>query len=424
MSSLPVEPGETFSDRIAAEIERRVRSDHAAGIVAFARRFWANFPPDELEGRTLEDAYGCTQGWWSSLQHREPGRPKIAVFDPSSEADGWVAQGTVVAIIQREMPFLIDSLRLALHERKISLHTIHACTIESIRDSAGHWRDPASCSGEEVQREILIHFEISRCGSSEDRQLIASELGEVLHDIERVVADFQAMRARVGEWIEKLEKNPPTTLPESEVEESREFLEWLLDDHFTFLGLTEVEYGSQDGAMVVREVEGSRLGLLAKRNRSRPLEYLHEMNPSLVSTLLEPRLLSFSKSSVRSTVHRRAYSDSVVIRRIDECDDVRVECRILGLYTSPVYSESPFRIPVVRRKLDGAVERIGSAQQGHQGSYLKHVLEGFPREELFQSSAAELYATALGIVRMQERKRIRLFMRRDPYSRFICCLVY
>ena len=96
----------------------------------------------------------------------------------------------------------------------------------------------------------------------------------------------------------------------------------------------------------------------------------------------------------------------------------------VGLFTSAAYSRSPREIPILRRKVEACVERAGFDPASHDGKALLHILEGFPRDELFQMSADELFETALGILHLQERQRIALFTRRDPFERFISCLVF
>ena len=96
----------------------------------------------------------------------------------------------------------------------------------------------------------------------------------------------------------------------------------------------------------------------------------------------------------------------------------------VGLFTSSAYNRSPREIPILRRKVEACVERAGFDPASHDGKALLHILEGFPRDELFQMSPDELFETALGILHLQERQRIALFVRRDPFERFISCLVY
>ena len=70
------------------------------------------------------------------------------------------------------------------------------------------------------------------------------------------------------------------------------------------------------------------------------------------------------------------------------------------------------------------VERAGFPPGGHAGKALLHILETYPRDELFQITEDELFDIAIGILQLQDRQRLRLFVRRDPFDRFVSCLVY
>ena len=96
----------------------------------------------------------------------------------------------------------------------------------------------------------------------------------------------------------------------------------------------------------------------------------------------------------------------------------------VGLFTSLAYSRSPRAIPLLRHKVRRTLARAGLAPDSHDGKALLHILDTFPRDELFQIAEDELFDTALGILNLQERQRIALFVRRDPLERFVSCLVY
>lgn len=70
------------------------------------------------------------------------------------------------------------------------------------------------------------------------------------------------------------------------------------------------------------------------------------------------------------------------------------------------------------------LERAGFDPRSHDGKALTHILENFPRDELFQITDDELFEIAIGVLHLQERQRTALFVRRDPFERFMTCLVY
>jgi glutamate dehydrogenase len=70
------------------------------------------------------------------------------------------------------------------------------------------------------------------------------------------------------------------------------------------------------------------------------------------------------------------------------------------------------------------VDESGFSPNGHDGKALTHILETLPRDELFQINAAELSDMATGILHLQERQKVAMFIRQDPFRRYVSCLVY
>src|SRR5262249_57792889 len=87
-------------------------------------------------------------------------------------------------------------------------------------------------------RETFIHLHVERIDEESQRQAIGTALGEVLGEVRLAVTDWKPMVARAGELIADL-KNNPSLLPAGEISEAIAFLEWLVTDNFTFLGMRE-----------------------------------------------------------------------------------------------------------------------------------------------------------------------------------------
>ncbi|GBD41917.1 NAD-specific glutamate dehydrogenase [bacterium HR39] len=200
------------------------------------------------------------------------------------------------------------------------------------------------------------------------------------------------------------------------------FLRWLQDDHFTFLGAARYRLEETDGVLRLRREEGSGLGILRE---SAPYSASFDALPEdMRRRAAEPMpLLLVTKATARSTVHRPAYLDYVGIKRYAGDGRVIGENRILGLFTSAVYGRSPFFIPLLRRRLERVFARSGLDPRSHDGKAFRYILESYPRDELFQIGEDELLAIAREILHLQERQRIRLFVRPDPWGRFASCLV-
>jgi glutamate dehydrogenase len=146
--------------------------------------------------------------------------------------------------------------------------------------------------------------------------------------------------------------------------------------------------------------------------------------PEVKAYARRPELLVCHQVDARSTVHRPGYLDYIAVKRFNARGDVIGEHRFLGLFTSTAYSANPSDIPLLRRKVLHVVTRAHLPAGGHAEKALVNILATYPRDELFQTGEDELFATAMGILHLGERQRFRLFVRRDPFERFLSCLIY
>ncbi|MDT0511233.1 MULTISPECIES: NAD-glutamate dehydrogenase [unclassified Halomonas] len=398
----------------------------AEAVGAFAKYFYAAIPLDDLEDRRLDDIYGATLSMWHFLLQFDPADPKVRVFNPDFEEHGWQSPHTFVAVLHEDMPFLVDSVRIELNRRGMTVHAIHNAVLATERDRGHRLVSVTSPkdSAAPAQRESLIVIEIDRHSDSEELQEMQASLEEVLVDVRTAVADFDPMRAKVEEALSELRTCcPPQTDPDDHAE-AITFLEWMLEDNFTFLGYdTYSVKGTADKETFEKE-KGSELGVFRldqPRYRERIRTELGIENGHYV---LVPELLTFSKSAHHARIHRPTYPDYISIDRYDEQGRLIGEHRFLGLFTASVYNESPRNVPILRRKLKAVMEIAGFNPKGHNGKQLLQILEVYPRDDLFQIDTEELAQTALGILSIRERRRVRLFVREDLPGRFYSCLIF
>jgi glutamate dehydrogenase len=385
-------------------------------LLEFARLWWSRIPEEDLKPRDARNDSAATIDCWRAFRRRDPAATSIHVMNPTAARDGWHSRYTVVRVITPDMPFITDSVLMALSHDGLITHHLGNVVLSTRRDDNGLLQE-VSNDHSWPQREVFIYAEIDRLADS-GLAALRQRLEDGLADVRAAVADFPAMRARLTALIAKLRESPPP-LPEDEIEEATAFLDWLLQNTFTFLGYRSFDYGND----VIRQTDDEVLGVMRNRPVATPRQ-LSEQHERVQNFLLQPSVLSFSQSGTRSRVHRPAYPDYIGIRKFDADGRVTGEHGFFGLYTSRVYLERPERIPVVRRKVSGVVERSGLDPAGFDGKVLNQVLATFPKDELFQISEDELLNTAMGITYIHERRRTRLFVRHDPYGLFVHCLVY
>ena len=245
----------------------------------------------------------------------------------------------------------------------------------------------------------------------------------MIEEVRAAVEDWPAMRRRALELAEELAASPPPGDAE-DVAEAREFLTWLEDHNFTFLGYREYELAGDEGELKLDAVPGSGLGILRQAGGAESSRAFDNLPPAVRARALEPYLLNLTKANSRATVHRAAYLDYVGVKRFDAEGRVIGERRFLGLYTHRAYLVSPATVPILRRKVAAVLARAGFPKGSHNEKALTEILETYPRDELFQISADELFELAIGILHLGERQRLRLFVRQDTFGRFLSCLVF
>src|SRR5206468_11054075 len=147
------------------------------------------------------------------------------------------------------------------------------------------------------------------------------------------------------------------------------------------------------------------------------------VTPEIMEFLKEPKALIITKANVRSRVHRRVHMDYIGVKRFHDDGHLIGEFRIVGLFTSTVYTRSTRSIPYLRRKVDALIRRSGFDPDSHSGKAFAAVLEHYSRDELFQVDEDTLYGFVLAIMHLDERPRVRVLARRDRFERFVSVLV-
>jgi glutamate dehydrogenase len=412
-------------DAVLALAAARLGADEARRMETFAREYFRRVDAEDLAERTPEDLLGALLSHRQFGAQRAPGAAKVRVFSPSVGDDGWGSRHTVVEIVNDDMPFLVDSVTMEIKRQGHSLHlTIHPIYAVE-RDAAGLLKSIRTRSeAPEAARESWMYVEIDRLVDAAQRAQLAEGLERVLADVRAAVTDWKPMLGKLQQAIAELDR-APQSLPAEVVAESRAFLQWLADDHLTLLGYRQHDLVEDEGQPALRLVPGTALGVL-RETGSEPLSASFSALPPAARSLARAPvpLIVVTKANTRSTVHRDGYTDYVGVKRYNDQGEVIGEHRFIGLFTSTAYSARVSETPMLRGKVDAIVQRAGLSPGGHAAKALQHILETYPRDELFQVPDEELYDTALGILALGERQRLRLFLWRDPFDRFISCLVF
>jgi glutamate dehydrogenase len=351
---------------------------------------------------------------------RRQGQALLRIYNASEKEHGYASPYTFVEMVNDNMPFLVDSVAAAINRHHLAVHiTVHPI-ISVKRDKEGQAIALQDPDDEDACPESFIRFATDHVSDTNELKVLRQEISKVLADVRVAVRDWGKMRQRMRETRDLLEYGPRGVDPLLR-SESQALLDWLEDEHFTFLGYREYSLSKRGKRIFLNSVKGSGLGLLSREERGDAgIELTAEMR-----RLTRSRdWLILTKANSRSTVHRPAFLDYVGVKVYDKRGNAVGERRFIGLLTSVAYSESPRFIPLLRHKVKKIFERTHVDVSGHRGKALLHIIETYPREELFQSSIQDLARTTLGVLNLQDRQHVKFFLRRDTFRRFFSCLVY
>ncbi|MGY3055769.1 glutamate dehydrogenase [Streptomyces sp. TE3672] len=439
-------PGGTSRVRVAATGAEQERPGQDV-LLSYLQRYYLHTAPEDIAGRDPVDVFGAASSHYRLAETRPQGTANVRVHTPTVEENGWTCSHTVVEVVTDDMPFLVDSvtnelsrqgrgIHVVIHPQVVVRRDVTGKLIEVLAEGNGIATGPQGRKGAEDKKNELphdalveswIHVEIDRETDRADLQQITADLLRVLSDVRETVEDWDKMREAALRIADDLPGEPLDDLADEEVNEARELLRWLAADHFTFLGYREYELKDTDS---LAAVPGTGLGIL-RSDPHHSVDEAHPVSPSFDrlpadarAKARERKLLVLTKANSRSTVHRPSYLDYVGVKKFDTDGNVIGERRFLGLFSSAAYTESVRRVPVIRRKVAEVLEGAGFSPNSHDGRDLLQILETYPRDELFQTPVDQLRSVVTSVLYLQERRRLRLYLRQDEYGRYYSAIVY
>ncbi|MEU9776896.1 NAD-glutamate dehydrogenase [Streptomyces sp. NPDC047968] len=403
-------------------------------LLSYLQRYYLHTAPEDLTDRDPVDVFGAALSHYRLAENRPQGTANVRVHTPTVEENGWTCSHSVVEVVTDDMPFLVDSVTNELSRQARGIHVVIHPQVVVRRDVTGRLVEvlPEGAGLTKLPHDALveswIHVEIDRETDRADLKQITADLLRVLSDVREAVEDWEKMRDAALRIADGLPDEPTAgDLRDQEVEEARELLRWLAADHFTFLGYREYELTDSDA---LAAVPGTGLGILRSDPQHTDDED-HPVSPSFSrlpadarAKAREHKLLVLTKANSRATVHRPSYLDYIGVKKFDTDGNVIGERRFLGLFSSAAYTESVRRVPVIRRKVAEVLQGAGFSPNSHDGRDLLQILETYPRDELFQTPVDQLRAIVTSVLYLQERRRLRLYLRQDEYGRYYSALVY
>ncbi|WP_410665853.1 NAD-glutamate dehydrogenase [Amycolatopsis sp. lyj-84] len=414
----------------------QIRDDLIDAAAAYApeigdliRLYYRHIPAEEILGDDPVDLVGAVRSHLHLAKDRMPGRPAVRLLNPTGPEDGWTREATVVQVVTDDMPYLVDSVAAEFARDGVQVQRIVHPIVVVSRDLTGELQavhpdaDPAEPPPNSAA-ESWMYIEIDLVTDPNRARELDNRLSSVLGDVREVVEDTDKMAETARRLADQLDADPPK-LSTREVAEGARLLRWLADGHFTFLGYRRYELidnphpDSEEPAL--RAVLATGLGVLRQDSlAARSLT----AGPDTAASALAPTLLVLTQASAPSTVHRPVYPYYVGVKTFDDKGNVTGEHRFLGMFTTTALHENVLDIPVVCNRVREVIHRAGFPMESFSGQRMLEVLQNWPRADLFSADTDSLYSTTTGAITLSDRRRLRLFLRRDPYGRFYSCLVY
>ncbi|AXH95812.1 NAD-glutamate dehydrogenase [Ornithinimicrobium avium] len=378
--------------------------------------------PEEASRRDPDQREALARSLAELSRSRTPGQAAVRVVNPTQDQQGFTSRRTFVQVVTDDMPFLVDSVLGEISQHGLAARQLlHPQMVVDEATGEVVGTDPRE-AGDGRRAESWIVVEVDRVTDEGAREKLRTDLERVLDDVHRAVADWPAMRERARTIIADLRDAPPSTVDQSSVGPTVDFLTWMDDNHFTYLGYRTYDLVEEGDEAYLRSVPGSGLGIL--REAEGTATSLSPLRPEAAETAREARLLTVTKANTRATVHRPVPLDYVGIRRFDGQGRVIGEQRFLGLFTQSAYAEAAIRLPIAGDKVRQVLRHSGYAPSSHSGKDLVSVLESFPRDELFQAPVGYLEDIAQAVLRLEERPQARAFVRKDEFGRFVSALIF
>ncbi|HTI66622.1 MAG TPA: NAD-glutamate dehydrogenase, partial [Caulobacteraceae bacterium] len=368
--------------------------------------------PDDLPGLSTSDLGAILAGFWRFAVARTGVEPAVRLHR-ASDAQGDALPFDLLEVAQDDTPFLVDSImgELAAHGLQIRA-MVH----------------PVVATPERAERQSLILVALAPVGDDR-RDAVLEAVTQTLADVHAAVDDFDAMLKLMRRSIAELGAAPVPPQPYG-LDEHIAFLRWLTADRFVFLGARTYDYPRGPKGEYLREeprfdsAEG--LGLLRDPGRA---VFRLESEPAFLAADIGAYMagapaVTVAKSNLRTRVHRRTHLDYVGVRRFGPEGMPVGEVRFVGLFTADAYEESVRNLPLIRRKVEQVLARAGDLTSAHAERRLRHIVETYPRDELFQIDEDSLLKTAMGVLHLHDRPRVRLFVWKDPFDRFESILLF
>jgi glutamate dehydrogenase len=361
-----------------------------------------------------DDSYiiGLAKSSFDFFRNRENHNPKIRIYNTNPNKDSWSSNRTILELINNDQPFLVDSITAEINRLGFKVTQIINRVIRSRRNKKGELIDILPEDSNEGQLESIIHFQISKINNQAVIDNLACNIKRTLEITKFAVSEWPLILERLYSLRFDL-KSLNVLNKKQNLDEPIEFLDWLENNNFIFLGFIEYSVAITKKMKTYSPVPSTKLGIFKVYNP----DDLLEIDTRLINE--ESQIIEVVKSMNKSKVHRPTHLDIIRIKKLNKKGQAIGEYRFFGLFTSSVFYQNAGNIPIIRKKISNVIQKANFDPTGHNGKELVANLNAYPREELLQITENDLYEIVIRIVAISGRSTVRIFRRYDKFKRFL-----
>ncbi len=326
----------------------------------------------------------------------------------------------LIYIISDDVAFIVDSAVNEINKQNIEIVLIAVPVMTVMRSSGGMMECFSSAYGStsntsKYKNEAVSVF-VVRKAHNVDYNIMKERLNTVMECVFLTNRDWSMMQDLVSNTVSFIDKKIENILDKENI---ISFMNWLLQDNFIFLATCECGIDADKQIQIFKE---SSLGLL----RSNIYDESELMDQDVVEHLCKSDdHVTFYKTQYYSNVHRSTNMEALYVKKIgDSSDRIDGFIVILGFFTSAAYNQSIMHIPIVRAKIDNALERYAHPRNGYLVKEIIAALQYYPRAELFQMTTDEIYSLITNLVSIVLLPCVRVLIRCDILSDFISVVLF
>ena len=414
MFGLSTEAHKKHIQAVKRNLKKTSQSSDIASLNKAAELFYGGMSIEEIQMHDSGHWAAVILDFLNSINTMKKGSSVVRVFNPQKNKNGYENHHTVIQISCQDMPFLVDSVALAFTKLGLDMELMTHPVANVSRNKSGQLQ---SLVEDGQYKESWMHVEINKI-------IDLPKINELLLELELVI---NKVTACVTDWRQMLEKMrlAKSDLPNMENQQTHtkqnKFIEWLLDDNFTFLGYQYYQCQTSGVSKSLNADKDSALGLYQSAAYLKDIETMNQQEYQIKK---QSDLMIITKLNARPRVHRSGTLDYIGVVIVDAQGKVIGEHRFVGLFTSAAINTRPWDIPYINEKVKSVIKRFKFEKSSHTGKHIVHIMETLPRDELMQSSSDELFETIYSILTIQERQKSNVTVRHDKFNRFYAFLVH